>query len=151
MQTLCRKEKHNPAEPGILVFIVFFLKRRFVLFPSRVAKRSHLPRVILCGTSIFNAFLRGEPSHVTVSPPEAVVVLEEASTACQRCLDYLESKLSPTTREQGAGVASGGALTYTLPFHARFGFSGAPTLPFPFHASFGGFVFHCFCSPAWDF
>lgn len=70
--------------------------------------RSPLSRVVLCCVSILNAFLRGEPSQVTVTPAEAIKVLEQASPACQRCLDQLESTMIPVDpKSTTAATASG--------------------------------------------
>lgn len=84
-------------------------------------RRSPLERVLLCGTSVINAFLRGNPSQITVTPAEAVQVLREASPACQRCLDQLGSRVFPVTPKQAAasgGIPASGAES-SLPLHAR--------------------------------
>ncbi|CAM9310036.1 unnamed protein product [Ectocarpus fasciculatus] len=70
--------------------------------------RSPLSRVVLCCVSILNAFLRGEPSQVIVTPAEAIKVLEQASPACQRCLDQLESTMiAVDPKSTTAATASG--------------------------------------------
>lgn len=73
-----------------------------------------------------NAFLRGEPSQITVTLIEAVAVLKEAALASQRCLDHLLGSGAPDTQlgseqssdggEGGAGVKRAGT---SLPIHAR--------------------------------
>lgn len=75
-----------------------------------------------------NAFLRGEPSQIKVTPIEAVTVLREASLASQRCLDRLLGSGAPDTQPEseqasdggrwggGAGVKRTGT---SLPMHAR--------------------------------
>lgn len=78
--------------------------------------------MLLCGTSIINAFLRGDPSQITVTPAEAVKVLKEASPACQRCLDQLGSRASPVKPTGKQATAGGGVPTRAencLPLHAR--------------------------------
>eukprot|EP00903_Cladosiphon_okamuranus_P005365 g5358.t2 len=85
--------------------------------------RSPLDRVVLCGTSILNAFLRGKPSQIVVTAKEAVAVLKEASLACQRCLNRLLGSGAPHTQpgpqqasdSGGAGAKRAGT---SLPLHA---------------------------------
>eukprot|EP00752_Nemacystus_decipiens_P001778 g1718.t2 len=85
--------------------------------------RSPLNRVVLCGTSTINAFLRGEPSQITVTVEEAVIVLKEASLACQRCLDrLLGPEASDTQPESEQASCTGGVVVRKagtcLPVHA---------------------------------
>ncbi|CBJ27259.1 flagellar associated protein [Ectocarpus siliculosus] len=70
--------------------------------------RSPLSRVVLCCVSILNAFLRGEPSQIAVTPAEAIKVLEQASPACQRCLDQLESTMLPVDPKSTAAATASG-------------------------------------------
>lgn len=77
--------------------------------------------MVLCGASIFNAFLRGEPWQIVVSPTEAVKVLEEAAPICQRSLDQLASVLLPAKGKDAAVEAGAGAGGH-LPFYTRSGF-----------------------------
>lgn len=58
--------------------------------------------MVLCGTSILNAFFRGEPSQITVTSAEAVEVLQEASPVCQRCLDRVESSIASISEPKQA-------------------------------------------------
>lgn len=69
------------------------LTRPTVLNARERVPRSAHPRVILCGASILNAFLRGAPSQVIISHDEASQVLEQVAPACQRCLDQIEDFL----------------------------------------------------------
>lgn len=66
--------------------------------------RSEHPRVVLCGASILNACLRGEPWQIVVSPRDAVKILEQASRTCQRCLDRIESGLPPAVPRAMTGT-----------------------------------------------
>lgn len=84
--------------------------------------RSSLSRVVLCCVSILNAFLRGEPSQITVTPAEAIKVLEQASPACQRCLDQLESALLPVDPMSTATATTSGTRALAgacPPLHPR--------------------------------
>lgn len=76
--------------------------------------------MVLCGASILNAFLRGEPNQIVVSSVEASRVLEQAAPACQQCLDQLGEWLP----RSAGNKASGGRGTRTsvhLPLHIRYG------------------------------
>lgn len=77
--------------------------------------------MVLCGASVINAFLRGESSQIIVSPAEAAGVLEEASKACQQCLDHLRPILSPVKPNQAAGVGTT-STGVNPPHHARYAF-----------------------------
>lgn len=56
--------------------------------------RSPFPRVVLCGASALNGFLRGKASQVRVSAFEAWRILEQVAPVCSRCLDQLETAAS---------------------------------------------------------
>lgn len=83
-------------------------------------QRSPIPTVVLCGASILNAFLRGEPNQIVVSSVEASRVLEQAAPACQQCLDQLGERLPRSTGNK-ASDGRGTRTSVHLPLHIRYG------------------------------
>lgn len=121
--TNCRKRWHLCCSYMLLRFLCsaagFSIHSNVYRNPFRT--RSPLGLVVLCGASILNAFLRGKPSQIPVTSAEAVEVLKEASLACRRCLDQLESKASlDTAHTTGTATGTQTGTEVCRPLQSRF-------------------------------